>query len=461
MKRLIHEIHEGKNLSQNLVKWKEESVSVYLEYVSLELTFSAYMLLQEIVEERETLAPMEKATVDEVLAALGELGEKREGSSGIVQRMRKLRCDITDKMDLFTAYTDRLIGYEYVLNRMELKYLTNKELDAKLSFFDEEAYLKLLLNYLFCDEDNSVIQEKLRFVLGQLPVHMTKNKLFDRIRESFTLYRGESKSSLDDYMYMLRTSAMVYQPQKYVGKYIGLESALREIETADYTQISKEEYDHLAECMEEGAREVHSLTDLYYSLQKTVNCIYAMAILNSYESDESSLVRACRSIWICLSQKEYRDEMLYPLEGRIEQKLQETSYLESILPEIKSSYESELREWELLSFYDDLLTVANLMSDSLFMDLNRTGERECADDNYIRRCEQELFAELSEKMSEVSRPVKKAIMAQVLNKLPLAFKTSNEVKEYIRTNLFGCQDKAEKITVMTLLGEVIEQEMRD
>ena len=64
-------------------------------------------------------------------------------------------------------------------------------------------------------------------------------------------------------------------------------------------------------------------------------------------------------------------------------------------------------------------------------------------------------------MSEVSRPVKKAIMAQVLNKLPLAFKTSNEVKEYIRTNLFGCQDKAEKITVMTLLGEVIEQEMRD
>ncbi len=40
--------------------------------------------------------------------------------------MNHLRDEITDKMDVLTAYTDRMICYEYVLNRMELKYLSRK-----------------------------------------------------------------------------------------------------------------------------------------------------------------------------------------------------------------------------------------------------------------------------------------------------------------------------------------------
>ena len=42
------------------------------------------------------------------------------------QEMEELRSRITEKMNLFTAYTDRLIVFEYVLNRMEYQYLSEK-----------------------------------------------------------------------------------------------------------------------------------------------------------------------------------------------------------------------------------------------------------------------------------------------------------------------------------------------
>ena len=70
----------------------------------------------------------------------------------------------------------------------------------------------------------------------------------------------------------------------------------------------------------------------------------------------------------------------------------------------------------------------------------------------------ELVNELSKKLSQVSKPVKKAIMGLVLEKLPLTFQNSDEVLDYIRVNLMGCQDKAEKCVVLTMLADLIREE---
>ena len=128
--------------------------------------------------------------------------------------MNHLRDEITDKMDVLTAYTDRMICYEYVLNRMELKYLSKKELSEKLAAFEEEEYMKMLEGYLFGSKDQKVALDKIRLIMGQIPVHMTKNKLFERIGEALTLYQDGDKSALDGFLYMVRTSAMLYEPKQ-------------------------------------------------------------------------------------------------------------------------------------------------------------------------------------------------------------------------------------------------------
>lgn len=106
------------------------------------------------------------------------------------QEMEELRSRITEKMNLFTAYTDRLIVFEYVLNRMEYQYLSEKERKDKLNGIKQEEFLQKLQRYLFSDKDTSVMQEKIRLVAGQLPVRMTREKFYDCIREAFTLYKG-------------------------------------------------------------------------------------------------------------------------------------------------------------------------------------------------------------------------------------------------------------------------------
>ena len=141
MKKLIHDIHKGKDLSSNLKKYRDMAVPVYNEYASLELTFSAYTMVQEIVEEKAELAGQEKEVVNTILDSLRAMSEETVDYERLIPVMQRLRQEITAKMDLFTAYTDRLIVYEYVMNRMELKFKPEKELNSQLASVDEEQFL--------------------------------------------------------------------------------------------------------------------------------------------------------------------------------------------------------------------------------------------------------------------------------------------------------------------------------
>lgn len=458
MKKLIHDLHNGKNVIRNLNVYRDLAVQTYSEYGTLELTFSAYMLVEKIMEENTQSTKQETKAIEAVLQALGEIAKETCDYDKVIARMKTLREEITAKMDLFTAYTDRLICYEYVLNRMELKYVSEKELNNILKSFHEEEYMARLSSYLFADKDQSVVRDKLRLVIGQVPVHMTKNKLFEKISEALTLYKDGDRSSLDDFVYMLRTSAMVYEPQRYVGEYKEIEDKLARLSSADYSDMSEEEYEEMATILEQAAESMHEMTDFYYSLQKVVNDIYAMCLVLPYVEEESKLLKAGRSIWTCLALREYRDEMLMPLEGRIEESVEKSSYLESVLYEIKSVYKEEIDSLGLAQFFEDFALVANLLSDSLFIDLDKAVKEEVADVAYVQQCTDKLLDELSEKMSQMSRPVKRAVMGQILEKLPMMFQNTDEVHEYLRINLLGCSNKAEKAVVMTMLWDLIQEE---
>lgn len=457
MRRLIQEIHNGKNLKSNLKKYKEMAVPVYAEYTALELTFSAYTMVQVIVEEKTEIAEKENRILEKIFGALGTLGSGA-GEAELIDQMRRLRQEITDKMDLFTSYTDRLLVYEYALNRMEYRYLPEKELSQKLARMDEAAFMQRLSAYLFSEKDQSVIHERIRQVIGQVPVHMTRNKFFQQIREAMTLYQDADRVTLENFIYMVRTASLVYEPKKYVGEYPAFEVVLRQLETADYADMDPDAYETLAGLLEEGARQILEVTDFYYNLQKVVNGIYAMCLIRPYEENESRLVRACRSIWVCLARKEYQDEMLSPLEGRIEELLERSSHLETVLFEIKSSYQDELESLGLVSFYADFARVANLLSDSLFIDLDRAADEEKADPAYVQKRTEELVTELSGKLDEMPRPVRRAVMGQVIEKLPMMFENTEQIQQYIQVNLMGCQDKAEKYASMLLLRDLMSDE---
>ena len=69
----------------------------------------------------------------------------------------------------------------------------------------------------------------------------------------------------------------------------------------------------------------------------------------------------------------------------------------------------------------------------------------------------ELTAELSDHLSTLSKPLKKAVMAAVLEKLPVDFSSAGEIETYIRTNLYGCQNPAEKKAALMELREWMDE----
>lgn len=460
MKKMIQDIHKGKNVKENLRRYAEVAIQTYADYGTLELTFSAYTLLEEVLEKEEAYAQEEAKTMQKVLASLGELSRGECPFEKLAQQMDTLREEITKKMDLLTAYTDRLICYEYVLNRMEFRFLPEKELIQSLAGFPEEEYMDKLNRYLFGDRDKQVMHDKIRLVVGQIPVQMTKGKLFERIGEALTLYNGDDRSALDRFLYMLRTASMVYEPTHYVGQYTGLEHVLTCLKEADYVHLTKEQFDKLAELLENGSKEIQALTDFYYSVQKVVNGIYALCVILPYVRKESQLQKAGRQIWHSLADRKCQEEMLLPMEGQIESLVEKSSYLESVLFEIQSSYGEELAKEGLTSLFENFVMVANLLSDSLFVELSEE-EEEKADAAYVQSCANQLFDELTEKMSQVSRPVKRAIMGQILEKLPIVFQNREEVEQYIRVNLMGCPDRAEKCVVLTMLWDLMMEEEQE
>lgn len=458
MKKLVQELHRGKNINENLKLYHNLVVQTYSEYGTLELTFAAYMLVEELTDKGNVICEEERKTAEVVLEALAKLAKENSDYRDVITDMKKIRQEITGKMDLFTAYTDRLLIYEYVLNRLEYQYLPAKELSQQLASFSEETYMERLNQYLFANKDQSVVRDKLQLVIGQIPVHMTKNKLFEKIQEALTLYKGADCSSLDDFVYVLRTSAMLYEPSQYVGKYGEIEEKLTRLTEADYANLSEQDYVSLRETLTQVSAKMLEMTDFYYNLQKVVNAIYAMCLLLPYSSTEITLVQTGKKIWEGLARKEYQDEMLIPLEGKIEQSVEKKGYLESVLDEIKQTYREPIHDLALTHFFDDFFIVANLLSDSLFIDLDKLEKEEVADTFYVRQVTERLLAELSEKMSGMSRSVKRAVMGQILGKLPLAFQNTEEVQQYIHLNLFGCQNKAEKVAVLSLLWELFEEE---
>ena len=428
MRKLIQEIHNGKNIKENLKHYADIAVKTYVDYGTLEMTFSAYSLLEDEIQVLD--ADEKEKMLSQVKQAIGCLADESCDFAVLGEKMNHLRDEITDKMDVLTAYTDRMICYEYVLNRMELKYLSKKELSEKLAAFEEEEYMKMLEGYLFGSKDQKVALDKIRLIMGQIPVHMTKNKLFERIGEALTLYQDGDKSALDGFLYMVRTSAMLYEPKQEENQFPEILEALQTFEQTDFESLEGEKYNQLVSLLEKTAKEIHEITDFYYEVQNVVNGVYAMALILSSRFFNPTHFLTVRK-----------------------------NHLESILYEIRSSYKKELMETGLAGQFHDFVLVANLLSDSLFIDLSVSGEEEeKADLSYVRKCTDELVNELSKKLSQVSKPVKKAIMGLVLEKLPLTFQNSDEVLDYIRVNLMGCQDKAEKCVVLTMLADLIREE---
>lgn len=479
MKLICKEIQKGENLDSNIPQFFNRLVTLYDQYAELKFTMHYYTFYENYIEsgkerteEEENLLGEMNRILKEVLSS-GFSGDRMEES---VKGLDSIRNRIINRMKILTAYTDIFQVFEYIFNRTEYKYR------ADLTDIDDEEFLTQVMSYIFDTSDNVIINEKIKEVIGQLPVRLTKARYLDLVRDSLSIYKGADRSSLDSYLYMIKTGAMLYEQEEMDTAYPELFSLKKELEALDYKNLTGEEHSAFTEKIDAAAYRINSCVDFYYGMQECVNHLYVMLMLAPYAYMEGYRIESmegemkfllmpadhenCKKLMEAinghftaakkqpLGQEE--EDMLQYTEGKQELLAEEFSILESYFFDIKSNHVKLVDSLMLGHLYNCLNTAQNLLGSSLFVEQDQVINEQKVDEAYLIKVRDDLILKLSEEFKNNSKYVNRAVMANTINKMPVFFDTSQDVMDYIKGTLVQCHDLAEKIACVNIIKSFYE-----
>lgn len=124
-KKLKKALTSGKDIERYLPAFLEECASFNQRYTGISFAMHYYNLYESLLEQ----LPVSNEEKRQILKELNEVirenllkpfdGELREAA---VCKLHQMRLQIMKRMQILTAYTDRFLLYEYVLNRLEYKF---------------------------------------------------------------------------------------------------------------------------------------------------------------------------------------------------------------------------------------------------------------------------------------------------------------------------------------------------
>ncbi|MCI8717888.1 MAG: hypothetical protein HFH64_06990 [Lachnospiraceae bacterium] len=487
MRYLEKEISKGRDLETNIPKFIVSMMNIYHRYSHVKLCMN-YFTYYEMVGENEIQ--------DRKLSELTERMNKvikavvQESSADIlaecIAETEAIRNEIIHIMTGLTACVDIFNIYEYCLNRVEYRYKDSSEL---LQCSDEEL-TKNVLQYILKDKDNVVINSKICETVRQLPIRMTKSHFFELVKESLKVYKESETGSVDDFLYMLRTVSMLDIPEDaFVFTDNTLKEIYQEFTGVDFSDIDKEQYNHLSGRLGFATDYIQKEVDCYMLLAENINDLYVILlsskeyygskmpkILSGFENNQDKLLLEKREEENCniLIEKENRlfngvsydevceeieDGFLF-LEGRQEKYAESFQKSEYLLDTIAESYKEALENLDAVEVCGYFDRIRKLVSGSIFAEFYEAPKRhKTAGMEYISQKEAELEQELTEFFGKNTKSVNRAVMAHILSELPVFFNNVEEIKDYIYHSLTGCRDSAEKAAVTEILTSMASEDL--
>lgn len=381
------------------------------------------------------------------------LGACLAGEAPLVP-LRELRERVVRETETVTAYADCFRIYEYVLNRMERRF----ETDLLAMDVDEEEFVARLMHFLTDTKEAAVMNQRIQMIIGQLPVRFTRQKFYGMVLEALSAYIGSDKSSLDNMMYLLRTSAMVELGENQKEGYHDLNVLLDQLQSLPLKELTAEQYREAMQKIGYASEALYLYSDTWQMLEEMINDLYVIFLTREDAMKDAAEEGNALSILNGLYRQhqdgacgEIADEIterLYLLEG-----VQEHYYEKYLRLDAAPKY----RDGEDKTAYYGRC-VDKLLSSSPFVSMEENNEERTVDKKAVEEAANAFFAEVEPVFAANSKPVVRAIMATVLSNLPLCFNSIDEVRDYIANSFASCTDPAEKETSMELLQKLMEFE---
>ena len=404
LRECVNKLHSNKEVGDLLPEYLKQSMILHDGYTRIKLMMEYYMFYEVVTEDINPYIAMAKEMIT-------------------------------------SGYVDCFVVYEYILNRIQYRF------DEKEVLPEDTAFAQEVMNFIFGSNDNVTINDNLRVVLGQLPMRMTRSHYFDLIKNCISVYKGSEIESLEGFLYMFRTSAMLYKhpaQEQYFTEFAGV---LQELMEADYEHMDRTLYELYAEKVRVSASKLNDLSDLYMQIGQIINGVYTLVVTEPYCVDEEKMtvvddvIRGINALFlekeIDLWQREdllteedrlnWLAEKLPAVEGQQEKLYQSVNVAEAALDELLEGRAEEIEAAGLSDAFIKLHHLSQLNSSSVFAPLESQESAGIVTAEIAEQETEKLLSELKELFQGRSRMFRRAIMAATVEKLPTFFKSAQEI----------------------------------
>ncbi len=194
-----------------------------------------------------------------------------EGTEELLE-VEKLRNRISAGAEILTAYSDCFQIYEYVVSRTERRFVKLPPSD-----YTPEEMADALLDTLVDLGQRGSPYSYLKTVISYLPVRLTRQKFYSMVMERLSIYTGDPKGDVEEFLYMLKTSAMALLPE-HMDKEKELYQALETLRQTDFQKLDKAGYETCRTVLTRGDDLLAEKTDFYVSVQEMLNELYILCL---------------------------------------------------------------------------------------------------------------------------------------------------------------------------------------
>ena len=441
-KQLLHEMKKKKNLDSYLPEYCERFASLYYTYSAIQLAFSYYTLFEVLAEEKTLWAEDVVSSLNACLILEGE---------DAIAKLRDLRFKVMQLMEDVTACTDTLGIYEHIFNRVEYRF-------REVTVPDLSVTATRIQQFIFADKDTVTINEKIKAIIAELPLRMTKQRFFDILADSLSIYKDSDEAGVEGFLYQLRTTAGLREEFPEIAGASGIKELIRDCRDTDYSAITQETYEQLTSRLNEISDQLLLIVNVYMQVQECINHYYTMQLCKPYITEhnhtDETAVAMMEQIRDHFEEEssvvlDGCDSYLSALEGKQEDIMERVMGFEALFPDVQASFAEDAR-------VQALNICSLLVSSSIFVDIDRTEQSKPATPEMIAKATDTLIEEFAEFFKQHSKMVNKAVMSAILGTVPVFFNNSEEIVEYISYSLEHCNDEKELCASIDLINEYME-----
>lgn len=462
MKKIVGDILKNKNIDESLKAYYGKFMEINNKYANIRLAMNYYTYYTMIAEDNGILESENMTGIAMISQVIESVMDNHRGNlASDISKLENLRNSIIGKVKDLTCYVDKFNIYEYALNRVEYRF---KDSDYPAGYSDENLTRKLM-QFILEDEDHMAINRKISQVVGQLPLHFTKNKFYEMVSNGLSIYKGGTKESFNDFLYMLRTTSMLERTDTMTESYPYLDETFRELEKVRFKNITSEECDEMRYNISKVSEYIEELMNSDMMIQEIINDLLIVLYTIKYQRDDN-VVRACVEIIkdtnllflgkFSPKSVEEIEDMFIMLEGTQEELYPKLSAFD-VTDQIAESYSEKIEELNLTQEYEVVYKLPKLNSDSMFVELNRAEDNSVVDEEFIEKEEKKLFADYAQLFAGSDKMVKRAVMSAAIAELPVFFHNISELQDFIFDTLSICTDKAEKLACIEILNGIMEE----